>query len=138
MNDYVYDKSSEHDAENDRPKMPARNSFDLSTLPAISLAKKNMAKDNKNPSQTDKKDEKPEEKESGFMISKYLSEVHGNLPEDILLEIEKMVKEESFILDKWNMTYDILTFLSSPFFIYQTFIVKFERVLATVVVVILW
>lgn len=100
MNDYVDDKSSEHDAENDRPKMPPRNSFDLSTLPAISLAKKNMAKDNKNPSQTDKKDEKPEEKESGFMISKYLSEVHGNLPEDILLEIEKMVKEESFILDK--------------------------------------
>lgn len=92
------------------------NSIDLSTLPAISLAKKKQ-EDNVTKPQTDKQIDKKEEKsedcgeeqksedggekqKSEFMISKYISEVHGNLPKEILLEIERMVKEESFILDK--------------------------------------
>lgn len=96
-----------NNSKQERPKMPSRNSVDLSTLPAISLAKKKQ-EDNETKPQTDKQIDKQEEKlqdggedqNSGFMISKYISEVHGNLPEEILLEIERMVKEESFILDK--------------------------------------
>lgn len=96
-----------NNSKQERPKMPSRNSVDLSTLPAISLAKKKQ-EDNETKPQTDKLTDKQEEKlqdggedqNSGFMISKYISEVHGNLPEEILLEIERMVKEESFILDK--------------------------------------
>lgn len=108
--------NDKNNSKQERPKMPERNSIDLSTLPAISLAKKKQ-EDNVTKPQTDKPIDKKEEKsedcgeeqksedggekqKSEFMISKYISEVHGNLPKEILLEIERMVKEESFILDK--------------------------------------
>jgi hypothetical protein len=98
----VIDKPNERLSEKERPKMPPRNSFDLSTLPAISLAKQTIASgEPPSKSEQNKDDEKckdSEQKESNFIISKYLSEVHENLPKETLLEIERMMKEESFIL----------------------------------------
>lgn len=97
MNDDVEKEPNERHSAKERPKMPPRNSFDLSTLPAISLAKQTIELPPKSAQTEDnRKCKDSEQKDSSFTISKYLSEVHENLPKETLLEIERMMKEESF------------------------------------------